>query len=96
MGLNICVYGSGTDEHPDWDWSAYSGDREFAAMISKLPHKRENRLPEPDLELFYRPTDFAIWRKAIAAGNWDNGPDRYLALVDLLENNPECWIYLSY
>jgi hypothetical protein len=94
MGLNISLYGPGFKEHPDWDWIRHAGDRDFASMIGKeLPIVQRGDGIMTDVE--YRPADFAQWRKAIASREWPN-PGRFEHLTDLLERNPDHWLYLGY
>lgn len=92
MGINISLY-KGNREHPDWDSARYSGDRDFAGMLDKLPHVR--RGDEFEGEYLYRPSDFAAWRREIAARDWPN-PGRFERMVDLLEQDPDYWIYFGW
>jgi hypothetical protein len=92
MGINICVYGPDSKDHPDWDSIRYAGDRDFLTLMATLPQiKRGN--PMDDLQI--RPADFVAWRQAIAAKEWPN-PGRFEHLLNLLENNPDYWISISY
>jgi hypothetical protein len=95
MGVNIYVYNSEGKECSQWDWIRYAGDRDFMAMFCDLPSVRKDTLPFPDIEPYYRPSDFAVWRDAIASREWPN-PGRFEYLVDLLETNPDLWVYFSY
>jgi hypothetical protein len=95
MGINICVVNRRHQEHPDWDWIRYAGDREFAAMVGDLPKQEENWSSHPDFDWHMRPADFAAWRKAIADREWPN-PGRLEGLIDLLEREPDYWLYFSY
>ena len=99
MGLNISLiklpppWGS---IHPEWDDMKYGGDREAARLMNSLPIE-ECDLATIDVDrginVFYRPTDFAAWR----AADWPAvNPDRWRLLIDLLEADPDYWIYLSY
>ena len=95
MGLNIYCEGPDGKNHPEWDNAKLAGDKEFAALFSTLPYERGAKGGPPDFEPYYRPTDFAAWRAAIASRQWPN-PGRYEKLMDLLEANPEFQIYLSW
>lgn len=95
MGLNILLEGPDFKRHPDWDDAKLAGDKEFAQMFESLPFDRGLRGGAPDFEPYYRPTDFTAWRQAISSREWPN-PGRYEKLMDLLEANPDFYIYLSY
>lgn len=94
MGINISIYGPGSKEHPEWDSGRYAGDRDFAAMLGKeLPTiQRGDPLIE---DMMYRPADMALWRSVIAAREWPN-PGRFERMVDILEANPDYWIYMGW
>lgn len=87
MGVNLCLYTKAHREHPDWDWTRYSGDREFAALTGGLPSAGT----EDDL---VRPTDFAKWRAAVADARLPN-PGRHEKLLDLLEADEGYWLFVS-
>ncbi len=99
MGLSICLMKLapkwGTD-HPQWDAGKHGGDREAVQLMHTLPNEEcDLAVHEVDrgIDLFYRPTDFAAWR----AAQWpDVNADRWRQLIDLLEADPDYWIYLSY
>lgn len=95
MGVNICVQNRAYKEHPDWDSMRYAGDKEFALMISEFPCVKENWSSQPDFEMYIRPADFSIWRKKLAEREWPN-PGRLEGLVDLLEREPDYWLYFSW
>ncbi len=96
MGINICVMRPDhTGDHPRWDWIRYAGDREFARLAASLPHDTKGPDGYGDDWIFIRPADFAAWRTAIAKVEWPN-EGRYDELLDILEREPEYWIYFSY
>jgi hypothetical protein len=43
----------------------------------------------------FRPSDFSVWRDALAKVQWPY-PDRYEKLLALLELEPDLFVYLSY
>lgn len=96
MGINIIV-ADGYTEHPEWDDARYAGDRDIAVLVATLPHESRTRKGTLDFEgeREYRPSDFTAWRIAAADREWPN-PGRFEHLIDLLENDPEFWIYLSW
>lgn len=96
MGLNISIEKlPGMERFPGWDLYRNVGDREFAKLAQSLPTNAKNILPYPDAEWYSRPTDFAAWRKAIRESDLMN-KDRFEELVNILEANPDYWIYYSY
>ncbi|MEV4934380.1 hypothetical protein [Sphingobium sp. LSP13-1-1.1] len=96
MGLNILVtkLSSLRDSHPDWDDMKYGGDRQAALLMHSLPIETVDlSTGYPDVEPYYRPTDFAAWRDA----PWpEENSDRWQHLINILEADPSYWIYLSY
>ncbi len=96
MGLNICVQRPDhTGDHPRWNWTRMVGDREFAKLVSKLPKVTKGPNGYGDDWIFIRPADFQARRDAIAKVEWPN-EGRFESLLDILENEPEYWIYFSY
>lgn len=98
MGVNICLYRTDGTEHPEWDWGRYAGDSEIARYVTHLPSILRRGLDDKDPwgESHFRPADFDAWRTAAAAHkDWPN-PGRFERLIDLLEKNPDCWVYLSW
>lgn len=95
MGLNICVQRRDYTDLPCWDWMRFAGDKDFVAMMASLPKIEENWAAPHDFEYYTRPADFAAWRQAVAARQWDN-PGRFEHLLDLLEQNHDAWIYVSW
>ena len=89
MGINLCLQTLNATDHPMWDWSRYSGDREFAALASKLPSIRSDRDRN-----YIRPTDFSAWRTAVEKAQLPN-PGRHEQLLDLLQADENYWIYVS-
>jgi hypothetical protein len=92
MGLNIGLY-KGYQEHPEWDSACCAGDRDFAKLAGELPceMKRESFDDDP----VFRPKDFAVWRAAVAAREWPN-PGRFEHMLDLLEHDPDYWIFFGW
>lgn len=90
MGIHLCCMTLDHADHPDWDWIRMAGDREFVSLMSKLPHERQGTENE-----YVRPTDFSEWRSAIEHANLPN-KGRHSGLLDLLEADPNYWIYVSY
>lgn len=95
MGLNICLRRRDYTDLPSWDDSRLAGDKEFAAMMADLPRVEENWDAPAGFDFYTRPADFEAWRRAIANREWPN-PGRFEQMLDLLEENPDCWIYISW
>jgi hypothetical protein len=96
VGLNIYVMRSDhRGDHPRWDWLRYAGDREFATLASTLPRVTKGPDGWGDDWVFVRPASFEVWRKAVGNSELPN-PDRYFELLDVLEREPDYWIYFSY
>lgn len=95
MGLHICLYKNGED-HPDWDYLRRGNDRNFPHLIDwdKTTYQKVHKYPEED-ENYWRPTDLIELRQRIISTGWGD-IDRYLHLVNLIENDPEVYLYFSY
>lgn len=94
MSVHLCVV-RGFADHPDWDWSTNGGAKEFAReILGKLPKEEKNRCEPPDYEWLVRPTDFGEWRRVIIESDICNR-EYFLGLVELLEREPEYWLYVS-
>ena len=93
--LMLCRKSGGVCERElGWDGARYHGDRDFAALIGReLPVERVGDGIYEDI--MERPADFAKWREVIAARDWPN-PGRFEQLTDILEANPDVWLYVSY
>lgn len=105
MGVHICLRDERGTSEPEkrlaWDWGRMGGDREFSSLVDSWPH-RHKRL---DYEKWgdvptdlYRPLTANSWRSEIKALMSDDGPlfERHLEIVDLLEANPDVWLYFSW
>lgn len=102
MGVYLCVQRlPDHEDHPEWDFGKYVGDREFMdMMLSALPCVVQKEGENPwveDIRFNYRPADPDAWRQAIAVGDWGGvgNKDRLFELVDILESQPEYWVYCS-
>lgn len=99
MGLNICLARrtlSGTFEHSDptdWDWTRYARDREFSSEVLTNDNITESRFNGAD-QWYYRPKDVAAWKEWDARQPFNNG--RWAGLADILERDPELWVYVSW
>lgn len=90
MGIHLCCQTLDYKDHPNWDWIRHAGDRDFVSMLRELP----NTLHGSDND-FMRPTDFKVWREAVAKVQWPN-PGRIEHLLDILEADPSYYIYVSW
>jgi hypothetical protein len=94
MGMNIYIQRlPDFKDHPDWDSDKWAGSREFASCVLEMPHEAQQVGDFPDIEWFFRPKDFAECRKAIKSGVPNE--DLFLSAIDILEKNPDYWIYCS-
>jgi hypothetical protein len=84
------------DEHPDFPVDKIGNTRTFADLIGPCAFHmlvlRQGSWPDAD-DYVVRPTDFACWRAAVA--KFEN-PSRELAMLDVMEANPNLWIEVSY
>lgn len=95
MGLNICIQTTSGKDHPDWDDSKGHGDREFIQTYWKeieWDRWEPEGFPWLNSDFMERPKNFAAFR--MIAVKCDN-PERWLHAADILESNPDYWIYLS-
>lgn len=97
MGINISI------EHPEtyqeisgWDPGRYAGDKEFFDNFAgvDLEQKEAPGFPHMDDRCWYRPKDIAAFRER--AGQLPVNAERWLLAADLLEANPDYWLYFSY
>lgn len=99
MGVTVHLYTTASAQHPTWQWGI-AGGREVAALIPDLPHTTaafdrdpaETYYEPAELELI-RPSDLARWR----AADWpDVNAEHWQEMLDILECEPEYWIYISF
>jgi hypothetical protein len=95
MGVNINIETTDGQRHPDWDYTRYGGDRDFASAFHDLDVDEwtPKGFPWEDDRIVYRPKDFAAFRALAAKSEW---PERWAKAADILETNPEYWLYFSY
>lgn len=91
-------------EHEGWKSEhqmTNGGHKHFAREVLHTLPKEEVRDPDEhrwgyDFDWLTRPTDFAAWRAAIASDPQIGGDNSNLqALVDILEAEPDYWLYVS-
>lgn len=91
----------GYGEHEGWRDNhqfANGGHKHFAReVLPTLPKDAVRSNDDPyDFDWLQRPTHFAAWRAAIAADPQIGGNNSNLqVLVDILEAEPEYWLYVS-
>lgn len=93
MGIHISLHrlqGNYSIEHPDWDWVRHAGDRQFPSVLHANP-----MVQAPDDDQLLRPKDVNQLREAINASGIDQ-PERFHQLADILDREPNTWIYLGY
>lgn len=102
MGVHLILRKRGSyDEHAGWRDShqmANGGHKHFARNVLRHLPKEDVKTSETDYDFDWlmRPTDFAAWRAAIAADPQISGDNsNLLALVDILEQEPDYWLYVS-
>lgn len=97
MGVNIYL------ENPDnyaelegWDSFRYAGDKDFWTNFEgiEFEHREAEGFPYADDRQWIRPQDFSAFRER-AASLKDN-PQRWLRAADLMEANPDYWLYFSW
>ena len=92
MGLNICLYKSRYEEHPDWDCIRQGNDRNFAKLINwDNVEYLEDKYQEP---VGFIITDIAELREKVTAQKWGD-EERYLKLLQILESEPSSYLYFS-
>lgn len=97
MGVNVSIVRPDDGHHwPSWDDSRYSVDRNFWEICKDVElHtlRPANWERNWDDRLWHRPKDFDAFR-AIWSDHEDGG--RYLEAADILEANPDYWLYFGY
>jgi hypothetical protein len=97
MGINLCLETLDGRAHPSWNDSKWSGVRDLLRMIDELP--TESRLNGngdvwQGAEPVWRPIDHAAFRAALLK-RFDFNHDVWNRLADILESEPEYWMYFS-
>lgn len=96
MGVNIYIERPADyHQHQDWDSFRYGGDREMHSHFFDLltEEKLADGFPYEDDRAWYRPADFAAFRERATTAAW---PERWLKAADILEADPEYWLYFSW
>lgn len=80
-------------DHPTWNDNKMAGDKFISVLLIALPcehHKCD------DETIISRPADFLKWREKLAMLPKDrSNPERFPQMLDLLEADPDYWIYIS-
>lgn len=95
--LYVCAQDRMLINHPDWEplFRSNGWHKDFVRGVFKdLPRNTINIGGPGDIELVTRPTDFAAWREAIAA-HPGFAESNLTAMVDILEREPNYWLYVS-
>lgn len=80
------------DFHPGWDYIRQGNDRDLALFMQSLPRTMAEHSALADQ--IFRPGDFEAWRRA--ASDLDEGQERFLLLLSLVEADDAYWIHLGY
>uniref|UniRef100_A0AB74UN45 Uncharacterized protein n=1 Tax=Caulobacter phage BL57 TaxID=3348355 RepID=A0AB74UN45_9VIRU len=107
MAVNLCIvdpdrdWSDPTRDFPGWDPHINGGHKAFARevldqtrtpYVSK-PNPTEDRWSDRyDDRWYIRPTDFPAWRAAVQGLP---NLDLFLGMIDILEENPTYWLYIS-
>ena len=97
MGVNIHLRTREGREHPEWNSLRYAYDSNLAReiVIGKALPTIEWR-EEQDNEPLYRPADFDAWELFFAEQfTWSNDLRR-IKLLQILKDEPDMWIRLSW
>lgn len=94
MGVNICVVNDEMEDHPDWDYGRFAGDKEVDSILSSVGRKTKMVGHEIDCMYLSRPEHVIDFRMALSK-HFDYNEDRWELMCDLLED-PEWWLYFSY
>jgi len=96
MGLNLCVGDPASGKEPrEWDSTRYCADHDFVRFLSA------NYTPDVSYDAYdgrpnyYRPKNLVAFRRAIQESDLEN-KERFLELVDILEQDPRWHIYVSF
>ena len=93
MGLNLLVVDKDEQDHPDWDWGRFAGDREIPDILQECHHHHIMFGHPPDEERGVRPEDVEGFRKALLS-HFDYNVDRWQQLCDILKDE-RWWIRFS-
>lgn len=88
MSLYVLLVNRIGQDRPGWDFGM-AGDKQFPSWMAGL----KAVYADHDQELF-RPADIAEWRAALPPDR--PNPDRFLEMFDILEAEPDMWIYYSF
>ena len=87
MGVHICIYDESGNDVKEWDRLRQANDKQFPELTDGIPYE--------EVEHGIRLKEFEVLRNRIKSTDWNN-KDRYLLLVDLLENNESYYLYFSW
>lgn len=99
MGLHICLMDKDSTDHEDWDYIRQGNDRIFPDLIDYddiiEPPKPDNYFEYSSTNMF-RPKDTNKIRNKINTDKRIEYKERYLYLMDLIDDNPDYYLYFSY
>jgi hypothetical protein len=91
VSVSICLLIQ-NDDHDEWDYASHEYDSDFADLLvdwQEVEYKDKDKL-------IWRPLDIEDFRDRIENTNWDaDSKERYHVLLDLIEDEPDCWIYID-
>ena len=94
MGVNITIVDKNFNEHPDWDWMRYAGDREVDSILSSVGREEVMHGHWTDGMFRSRPHDVETLRTALSQ-HFDYNEERWKQMCDILED-PKWWLHFSY
>jgi len=97
MGVNIYIQTTAGNDHPEWDYFRYGGDKEFARAFFASGMENETWTPDGfpycDDRCYYRPSDIVAFRSFAAA---QDNPERWAKAADIFAASPYYWFYFSW
>jgi len=94
MGLNIYLVTKDREDHPHWDSSRYAGDKDFPEWVSGLTRTYVERNEFNEFEDIFRPDNIQDWRDCLPKER--SNVERFPKMFDILEQNLDYYIYLSW
>ncbi len=98
MGTHLIMMDGKGNHVPEWDSDRYVGDGDISKLAEPFIRARPYD-PDDHDEIPFRPENMEEFRRRILQRNENpEAPNRgrFLQVLELLERNPDYWLYISY
>lgn len=81
------------EKYKDFDYSRYSGDREFVINNKFIPHPEDG---QDFQERFYRPENIELCKQYVKENIFEGNQPRLLKLLEQMELDTTIYLYFSW